>query len=202
MRARARGRQHRDEFQGRYPAAVRRDRRPRPAHAAAVALRARMPTGCSPPSCRSSAPRARTMNDHEFRNFARAALEKHLPAERRGPIADFLNRLHYQPLDVTQPPTRSPRSPSGSASAAAAWRSSCRPRRTCSRPPSTASPRRPDLRRRAHRAGEAARPRPRHRAARSTTRSRAPSPRSASSASTTTSARRRCRTCSRCASPT
>ena len=47
---------------------------------------------------------ARTaMSDHEFRSFARAALEKHLPAGRRGPMADFLNRLHYQPLDVTRP---------------------------------------------------------------------------------------------------
>ncbi|KRA82602.1 glucose-6-phosphate dehydrogenase [Altererythrobacter sp. Root672] len=47
---------------------------------------------------------ARTaMDDAEFRNFARAALEKFLPAERRGPIAEFLNRLHYQPLDVTNP---------------------------------------------------------------------------------------------------
>ena len=44
-----------------------------------------------------------SMSDHEFRNFARAALEKYLPAERRGPLADFLNRLHYQTLDVTQP---------------------------------------------------------------------------------------------------
>jgi len=43
------------------------------------------------------------MNDHEFRNFARAALEKHLPAGRRGPMADFLNRLYYEPLDVTKP---------------------------------------------------------------------------------------------------
>src|SRR5262245_10799282 len=43
------------------------------------------------------------MSDAEFRNFARAALEKYLPAERRGPMADFLNRLHYQALDVTKP---------------------------------------------------------------------------------------------------
>ena len=43
------------------------------------------------------------MSDGEFRNFARAALEKHLPSGRRGPMADFLNRLHYQPLDVTKP---------------------------------------------------------------------------------------------------
>ncbi|MEN7538643.1 glucose-6-phosphate dehydrogenase [Aurantiacibacter flavus] len=43
------------------------------------------------------------MSDIEFRNFARAALEKHLPADRRGPLADFLNCLHYQTLDVTTP---------------------------------------------------------------------------------------------------
>jgi glucose-6-phosphate 1-dehydrogenase len=42
------------------------------------------------------------MSDGEFRNFARAAVEKYLPAERRGSMADFLNRLHYQSLDVTQ----------------------------------------------------------------------------------------------------
>src|ERR1700712_295781 len=42
------------------------------------------------------------MNDQSFRNFARAALEKFLPAERRGSFAQFLNRLSYQPLDATQ----------------------------------------------------------------------------------------------------
>lgn len=42
------------------------------------------------------------IDDHEFRHFARAALEQYLPAERRGGVADFLNRLHYQPLDVTE----------------------------------------------------------------------------------------------------
>ncbi|MXO75838.1 glucose-6-phosphate dehydrogenase [Altererythrobacter aerius] len=41
------------------------------------------------------------MSDAEFRNFARAALEKHLPANRRGGMADFLNRLAYQPLDAS-----------------------------------------------------------------------------------------------------
>jgi len=41
------------------------------------------------------------MSDGEFRNFARAALEKHLPAGRRGGLADFLNRLSYQPLDAS-----------------------------------------------------------------------------------------------------
>ncbi|WP_128891905.1 glucose-6-phosphate dehydrogenase [Erythrobacter sp. HKB08] len=45
---------------------------------------------------------ARTeMNDGEFREFAREALEKFLPAERRGGMAGFLNRLSYQPLDAT-----------------------------------------------------------------------------------------------------
>ena len=43
------------------------------------------------------------MTDSEFRNFARAAIEKFLPAGRRGSMADFLNRLQYQPLDVTTP---------------------------------------------------------------------------------------------------
>jgi glucose-6-phosphate 1-dehydrogenase len=43
------------------------------------------------------------LSETEFRNFARAALEKYLPAERRGSIADFFNRLSYQPLDVTTP---------------------------------------------------------------------------------------------------
>ncbi|QSB44447.1 glucose-6-phosphate dehydrogenase [Tsuneonella flava] len=41
------------------------------------------------------------MSDAEFRNFARAALEKYLPAGRRGGMADFLNRLSYQALDAT-----------------------------------------------------------------------------------------------------
>ncbi|MEL1249360.1 glucose-6-phosphate dehydrogenase [Aurantiacibacter gilvus] len=43
------------------------------------------------------------MGDSEFRNFARAAIEKFLPAHRRGGMADFLNRLSYSPLDVTTP---------------------------------------------------------------------------------------------------
>jgi glucose-6-phosphate 1-dehydrogenase len=41
------------------------------------------------------------MSDSEYRNFARAALEKYLPAERRGRMAEFLNRLYYQSLDAT-----------------------------------------------------------------------------------------------------
>ncbi len=43
------------------------------------------------------------LSDAEFRNFARAALEKFMPAERRSGMAEFLNRLHYQQLDVTTP---------------------------------------------------------------------------------------------------
>jgi glucose-6-phosphate 1-dehydrogenase len=42
------------------------------------------------------------MDDAAFRDFAREALEKFLPAERRGAIATFLNRLHYQPADATR----------------------------------------------------------------------------------------------------
>ena len=41
------------------------------------------------------------MTDGEYRNFARAALEKYLPADRRGRMAEFLNRLAYQTLDAT-----------------------------------------------------------------------------------------------------
>jgi len=41
------------------------------------------------------------MTDSEYRNFARAALEKFLPADRRGRMAEFLNRLAYQTLDAT-----------------------------------------------------------------------------------------------------
>ena len=41
------------------------------------------------------------LSDAEFRSFAREALEKYLPADRRGGMADFLNRLSYQPLDAT-----------------------------------------------------------------------------------------------------
>ncbi|MXP45059.1 glucose-6-phosphate dehydrogenase [Allopontixanthobacter sediminis] len=40
-------------------------------------------------------------SDSQFRNFARAALEKFLPADRRGSMASFLNRLSYQNLDAT-----------------------------------------------------------------------------------------------------
>ena len=39
---------------------------------------------------------------HGYRNFARAALEKFLPKERRGGVAQFLNRLAYQQADATQ----------------------------------------------------------------------------------------------------
>ncbi len=42
-----------------------------------------------------------SMSDSEYRNFARAALEKYLPADRRGRMAEFLNRLAYQTLDAT-----------------------------------------------------------------------------------------------------
>lgn len=41
------------------------------------------------------------LSDGEFRNFAREALEKFMPADRRGSMASFLNRLSYQTLDAT-----------------------------------------------------------------------------------------------------
>jgi glucose-6-phosphate 1-dehydrogenase len=40
------------------------------------------------------------LDDAGYRNFAREALEKFMPAERRSGMATFLNRLHYQPLDA------------------------------------------------------------------------------------------------------
>ena len=40
------------------------------------------------------------LDDASFRNFAREALEKFMPADRRGGMATFLNRLSYQPLDA------------------------------------------------------------------------------------------------------
>ena len=43
------------------------------------------------------------LSDSEFRNFAREALEKYLPAGRRGSMAGFLNRLSYLSVDVTTP---------------------------------------------------------------------------------------------------
>ncbi|WP_374410842.1 glucose-6-phosphate dehydrogenase [Novosphingobium colocasiae] len=43
------------------------------------------------------------MDDQGFRAFARQSLEQFLPAERRGGLATFLNRLTYQPLDATDP---------------------------------------------------------------------------------------------------
>ena len=41
------------------------------------------------------------MDDQGFRNFARESLEQFLPPDRRGGMADFLNRLSYQTLDAT-----------------------------------------------------------------------------------------------------
>ena len=41
------------------------------------------------------------LDDAGFRHFAREALEKFLPANRRSGMAEFLGRLSYQPLDAT-----------------------------------------------------------------------------------------------------
>ena len=43
------------------------------------------------------------METRAFRQFAREALERHLPQGRRGPMADFLNRITYVPVDATTP---------------------------------------------------------------------------------------------------
>ena len=40
------------------------------------------------------------LDDAGYRNFAREALEKYLPPERRGSMAEFINRLQYVPLDA------------------------------------------------------------------------------------------------------
>jgi glucose-6-phosphate 1-dehydrogenase len=42
------------------------------------------------------------LDDQGFRNFAREALEQFMPADRRGGMATFLNRLSYQQLDASQ----------------------------------------------------------------------------------------------------
>ena len=45
---------------------------------------------------------ARTaMSNAEFRDFAREALERYLPAARRGGVAEFLERLVYEAVDAT-----------------------------------------------------------------------------------------------------
>ncbi len=41
------------------------------------------------------------LDDAGFRNFARESLEQFLPADRRGGMATFLNRMSYQTLDAT-----------------------------------------------------------------------------------------------------
>ena len=41
------------------------------------------------------------LDDAAYRSFAREALEKHLPADRRDGVDAFLERLFYQPLDAT-----------------------------------------------------------------------------------------------------
>ncbi|HKR92200.1 MAG TPA: glucose-6-phosphate dehydrogenase [Novosphingobium sp.] len=42
------------------------------------------------------------LDDQGFRNLVRESLEQFLPANRRGGMATFLNRLSYQPLDASQ----------------------------------------------------------------------------------------------------
>ena len=42
------------------------------------------------------------LDDHGFRNLAHEALEQFLPADRRGGMATFLDRLSYQTLDANE----------------------------------------------------------------------------------------------------
>ena len=74
-----------------------------------LAQRMLLPSLCALSADRLIAPELRIIgtarqefDDAGYRNFARAALEKFLPADRRGSMADFLNRLHYQPLDANE----------------------------------------------------------------------------------------------------
>ena len=133
------------------------------------------------------------MSDGEFRNFARAAVEKYMPTERRGHMADFLNRLSYQANDVT--------TPEGFAELASRFGGPDQKLAIfLSTAPSLFGTTIEGLREAGLTAGDVrigleSRSAPiSPRAAGSTTRLPPPSPRSASSASTTTSARRRCRT--------
>lgn len=82
-----------------------------------------------------------SMTDGEYRNFARAALEKYLPADRRGRMAEFLNRLAYQTLDATTLEGYDALAQK-SARLRVASRFFSRPRRACSAPPSEACNRR------------------------------------------------------------
>ena len=78
---------------------------------------------------------ARTeLDDDEFRERAREALEQHLPAGFiQAEVAErFLKRLNYVALDVTRPEPVSRAGGRRSATRTAGWRSSCRPRRLCS----------------------------------------------------------------------
>lgn len=59
--------------------------------------------GLLDPDLRIIATARSEMTTKDFRQFAREALEKHLPKNRRGPMADFLNRLSYIPVDATTP---------------------------------------------------------------------------------------------------
>ena len=120
-------------------------------------------------------------------------------ASRRSPA--FSNACPIS-RSMRRRPRASARWPRRSARSTMAWRSSCRPRPACSSRPSpgfrpAASPASGCASAWKSRSAPISKP-----AATSTTPSPAPFPRSAFSASITTSARRRCRTCWRCASPT
>ena len=58
--------------------------------------------GLLPPNLEIIGTARSDLDDQGFRNFARGALEKFMPADRRGSMGVFLNRLHFQALDATQ----------------------------------------------------------------------------------------------------
>ena len=74
-----------------------------------LAQRMLLPSLCALDADRLVAPDLRivgtarqTLDDEGYRAFAREALEKFLPADRKGAIDAFLKRLYYQPLDANE----------------------------------------------------------------------------------------------------
>ncbi len=58
--------------------------------------------GLLPPDLRIVGTARSDLDDAGYRDFARNALEQHMPADRRGGMDAFLARLFYQPLDATR----------------------------------------------------------------------------------------------------
>ena len=57
--------------------------------------------GLLPPNLKIVGTARSELDDNGYRQFARKALETYMPVDRRGKMAEFLNRLNYQSLDAT-----------------------------------------------------------------------------------------------------